>query len=856
MKLRALRLENVRRFDRPVRIDGIGDGLNLLCAPNEHGKSTLFDALHALFYARHASRAQEVQALRPHGGGAPEIRAEIESEAAGPVTLVKRWFARPEARVERAGQVIARADEAEAFIAGLVGGAEGGPAGLLWVRQGLHGLEDGAGKAREAALAARRDLLSSVAGEVDAMTGGRRMDAALARCRAELAELVTPGRAQPKGAYKAAADEAAALAGRADSLRETARALSEALDARRDARKELAGLEDPEAVEARRARLAEAEAAHEAARKHADRLEAATRARDLARLEARQAAERRAALREARTARETARKLSEEAEAALGQAEAARAAAAEADAAAEAERRALQRRLAAAENRRRRAELAQRLAEAEKAREARDSAAARARQGPDATALKEIEARAQALATAEALRDARAAHLTMRYAENREGAVALEGRALAEGERIALPGPASLEIRGVGRLEIDPGDSTGTGAADVSRAERALAEALTAVGAETVEVARAAAEARGQAARAMAEAEARLGALAPEGTDALRSAIAALPAPDDEAGPDAPPDPESADAACAEAARALSEAEAARERAMTLLSTQREARAGAEADARAARERLEAAEAALARLGAAEEAALDAEVGRLEAKRAEAEAAVAALERDAPDLEAARARLHRAREVVTAAEREAQELRLRLAGLDARIGQAAGEAVEEELADAETRRAAAAARAEAYAAEVAALQRLERALEEARSAARDRYFAPVARELRPLLHLLWPEAELSWADDTLLPSALLRDGREEPVEILSGGTQEQLALLVRLAFARMLAAQGRHAPVILDDALVFTDDDRIERMFDALHRQAGDIQILVLSCRQRAFRDLGGRRLRFAPAED
>ena len=35
-------------------------------------------------------------------------------------------------------------------------------------------------------------------------------------------------------------------------------------------------------------------------------------------------------------------------------------------------------------------------------------------------------------------------------------------------------------------------------------------------------------------------------------------------------------------------------------------------------------------------------------------------------------------------------------------------------------------------------------------------------------------------------------------------------------------------------PVILDDALVFTDDDRIERMFDALHRQADDLQIIVL----------------------
>ena len=45
----------------------------------------------------------------------------------------------------------------------------------------------------------------------------------------------------------------------------------------------------------------------------------------------------------------------------------------------------------------------------------------------------------------------------------------------------------------------------------------------------------------------------------------------------------------------------------------------------------------------------------------------------------------------------------------------------------------------------------------------------------------------------------------------------------------------MLAKDGRHAPVILDDALVFTDDDRIERMFDALHRHAGDLQIIVLN---------------------
>ena len=50
MRLRAISLENVRRFIDPVEITGIADGLNVLTAPNEHGKSTVFDALHAVFF--------------------------------------------------------------------------------------------------------------------------------------------------------------------------------------------------------------------------------------------------------------------------------------------------------------------------------------------------------------------------------------------------------------------------------------------------------------------------------------------------------------------------------------------------------------------------------------------------------------------------------------------------------------------------------------------------------------------------------------------------------------------------------------------------------------------------------------
>ena len=113
-------------------------------------------------------------------------------------------------------------------------------------------------------------------------------------------------------------------------------------------------------------------------------------------------------------------------------------------------------------------------------------------------------------------------------------------------------------------------------------------------------------------------------------------------------------------------------------------------------------------------------------------------------------------------------------------------------------------------------------------------------------EFGPLLQLSWPKAELRFDAEQVLPTALVRVGTEEGIDILSDGTQEQIVLLVRLAFARMLAKAGAPAPVILDDAIVYTDDDRIERMFDALTHQAHDLQIIVFSCRQKAFRDLGG----------
>ena len=53
-----------------------------------------------------------------------------------------------------------------------------------------------------------------------------------------------------------------------------------------------------------------------------------------------------------------------------------------------------------------------------------------------------------------------------------------------------------------------------------------------------------------------------------------------------------------------------------------------------------------------------------------------------------------------------------------------------------------------------------------------------------------------------------------------------GCTQEQIAVLVRLAFAEMLVEQGAPAAVILDDALAFSGDRRMRLMFDILSHAA------------------------------
>jgi uncharacterized protein YhaN len=112
------------------------------------------------------------------------------------------------------------------------------------------------------------------------------------------------------------------------------------------------------------------------------------------------------------------------------------------------------------------------------------------------------------------------------------------------------------------------------------------------------------------------------------------------------------------------------------------------------------------------------------------------------------------------------------------------------------------------------------------------------------------LRALFPGSSIQ-VDDEFRLTGVIRDGEDAEAFLrLSGGTREQIAVLTRLAFAEILIDQGKPATVILDDALVFSDDDRMDRMFDVLGAAAKKTQMIVLTCRRRVFDALGGKRLR------
>ncbi|RMX08680.1 GTP-binding protein [Corticibacter populi] len=875
MRLQRLRIEQFRQFHGPIEIDGLEPGINLFTGPNESGKSTLVRAIRAAFFERH--RSSSAEELQPWGDSSASPAVELDFDWQGQRwQLRKRFLKQKRCDLLVDGQAF-NGDDAEERLAELLGyqfpsrGASKaehwGIPGLLWIEQGtgqdLHAAVGHAGKHLQSAL-------GTSLGEVASSSG----DALIAQVERERAALLT-ATGRPTGA----------LARVSQQCEEQQMRLSEldtSIDTYRQQVDRLGGLRLQQQEDATRpweayrqqGRQAEAQLTEVARWQHEqqraeqelqsglasqqlchDQLQAferqqhelAERAKDrqdqaarLAELQARQSA--------IQTRLEQARLHYQQSRESLQQARH------------DAQRAGIQ------------AELTQ-LEQTLKDNEARLQQA-RAQQ----TDLLQRRGQWQALHIDEAsLRQLQKLHQDLSDLRVAEQAVATRlqfdlqaGQSLqlghetirGQGERRLLQ-PIELRIAGIGLMRIQPG---GEDVASLVRRQQAVQDRINTLQTHLQVQNLSEAEARAEQCRRLQQAieqdELQLRHLAPNGIDALEGQLTLA----------------------RQRRQALSTQLAALPPATV---NQTDSDTGIHTSLTAAQtlldnatDQLRAAEQAEARyqkdLGLAEQASRIAQAEwqrlqndiiaperqqrtqQLQTQLLELRATESALRKDMNSLqqqiEAARPDIlrqdiQRLGRTAEALEHAARERERELTRLQSSLEALGAQGLEEKRAELAQELQFSHRRRDELARRAAALDLLLLTLKDKRQALTRRLQAPLQHHLHHYLQLLFPQASLD-IDENLMPAQLVRTGaggHEERGEFqaLSFGAREQMGLISRLAYADLLQAAGRPTLIILDDALVHSDPERLAPMKRILFDAAQRHQILLFTCHPANWRDLG-----------
>jgi energy-coupling factor transporter ATP-binding protein EcfA2 len=870
MKLSRLRIEQLRKFRQPAEIADLADGINLFVGPNEAGKSTIAAAIRAAFFERH--RSSSVEHLRPWSDGVASPSIEIEFTVGGrPARLRKSFLQRKRCELEIDGQRLEGA-QAEDHLSDLLGfgfagrGPSGpehwGIPGLLWIEQGAAQEIDT--PVTHAAEHLQRALGASL-GEVASSSG----DAVLDRVESARNELLTPATGQPRGDYADARKMESSLAVELASLESQVTTYRSKVDQLATLRREHAQDSAEQPWQALRAdeRAAQSKldevgtvekslvAVHEKVEQTAQR-----QALLISNLETFDQQERDLA------ARETDR---DEAQARVTAAEAAYALSKARNEQAQASFDVARKMLSVArqeENRNSQAarvdELRAQIATAEKTLAeaaieqeallaARRAAAATELRDDDLKTLRKQSAQLRELEIRQA-----AAATRLRYGLEPERELRA-GSAVWTGDGEALITEATtLVLPGIGSLEIIPG---GSDLAEVARELRSVAERQAALlerlGLSSDEAAEMRREVhRGHEAEAKTR-DATLKILAPAGVDALRSELVALRARLEECEKrlaELPPCPNDADRL-----PFVDEAEVAEEGARRDLERRSEelneshiATANAQSALEAAQREVRAVQAKLEAPDRGE-SLRKAQAGLLEVK-AESARYAGELETLEAKISAARPEvllqdIKRWRASAEALERAYDDRRVRIERLEAELQALGAQGLEEKRADVEreleqTRRRVAEMQRRAN-----ALDYLLELLRRKRAAVTQRLHAPLQQHLNHYVRLLFPQATLELGEN-FVPRLLSRPGDEAgDFHDMSFGAREQMGVISRLAYADLLKEAGRPTLIMLDDALVHSDDGRLGQMKRVLFDAATRHQILLFSCHPEKWRDLGVR---------
>ena len=120
-------------------------------------------------------------------------------------------------------------------------------------------------------------------------------------------------------------------------------------------------------------------------------------------------------------------------------------------------------------------------------------------------------------------------------------------------------------------------------------------------------------------------------------------------------------------------------------------------------------------------------------------------------------------------------------------------------------------------------------------MREERDKARRAYVAPLKEKIEQLGRLVFDDSfQVDISDELQIASRTVK-GVTVPFDSLSGGTKEQLSLIFRSACSMIVAKDGG-TPLILDDALGYTDPERLRLMGAVLAQAAKECQIVIFTC--------------------
>jgi AAA ATPase domain len=412
--------------------------------------------------------------------------------------------------------------------------------------------------------------------------------------------------------------------------------------------------------------------------------------------------------------------------------------------------------------------------------------------------------------------------------------------------RTTATGPTEVEVPGVLTARVTPGVTALDTQAKYAAAQQELTAALAAGDVADLAAARCDDQRRRELQSSRDQLNATLSGLCgDEEIDQLRSRLAQL-----RVGQAAEPDLFATDITAvraeldaAEAARAVADAECETHRRIAAAAASRLAETSTQATvllnkAAAQRAELERATNQLAQERASvgdDDLSSSADAGLRAAQAAERRAAELAAELAAAAPDAVAAELGALSEAAESLGDQYEDAARALREISIELSVFGSEGRQGKLDAAEAEREHAAGQHTRVGSRARAAQLLRSVMARHRDTTRLRYVEPYRAELQRLGRPVFgPTFEVDIDSDLCIRSRTL-DGVTVPYESLSGGAKEQLGILARLAGAALVAKEDS-VPVVVDDALGFTDPDRLAKMGEVFDTVGAHGQVIVLTC--------------------